>query len=94
MCGLVKHSVLTAFGISDSRKYLGWYNGTTASPSLFGPHINCLLTAALCAEVLPQGCYVSVPAQCVDVLWRRGPVEELKGSQVGLRRAEPSQVAA
>lgn len=56
--------------------------------------INCLLTAALRAEVLLQGCYVSVPAQSVDMLWIWGPVEKLKSFLVGLGGAEPCQVAA
>lgn len=54
----------------------------------------CLLTAALRAQVLLQGCYVSVPAQSVNVLRVWGPAEELKGFLVGLGGAEPSQVAA
>lgn len=51
-----------------------------------------LLTAALGVQV--QGCYVSVPAQSVNVLRVWGPAEELKGFLVGLGGAEPSQVAA
>lgn len=54
----------------------------------------CLLTAALGADVLLQGCYVSVPAQSVNVLRVGGPAEERKGFLVGLGGAEPSQVAA
>lgn len=53
-----------------------------------------LLTAALGVQVLVQGCYVSVPAQSVNVLRVWGPAEELKGFLVGLGGAEPSQVAA
>lgn len=53
-----------------------------------------LLTAAVCVEVLLQSCYVSEPAQNVDMLWIWGPVEELKGFLVSLGGAEPSQVAA
>lgn len=52
-----------------------------------------LLTAALWVEIL-QGCYVSVPAQSVHVLWIWGPAEELKGFLVGLGGAEPCEVAA
>lgn len=54
----------------------------------------CLLTAALGADVLPQGRYVSVPAQSVNVLRVGGPAEERKGFPVGLGGAEPGQVAA
>lgn len=53
-----------------------------------------LLTAALRAEVLLQSCYVSVPAQSVNVSRVWGPAEELKGFLVGLGGAEPGQVAA
>lgn len=53
-----------------------------------------LLTAALREEVQLQGCYVSVPAQSVDMVRVWGPVEEIKGFLVGLGGAEPRQVAA
>lgn len=66
----------------------GWCVRDPVSPFI------CLLTAALRVEVLLQGCYVSVPAQSVNVLRVWGPAEEHKGFLVGLGGAEPSQVAA
>lgn len=72
----------------------------TASTSRDPDHVSpvhafiCLLTAAVRAVVLLQGCYVSEPAQSVNVLRVWGSAEELKGFLVGLRGAEPSQVAA
>ena len=61
---------------------------------LFRGSCDLLTAAALRAEILLQRGYVSVPAQGVDMLGCRGPVEEPKGLLVCLRRTEPSQVAA
>lgn len=76
--------------MSDSLHVPSWDDDQVCPIHAF----NCLLTAALRAEVLLQGCYVSVPAQSVHMLWIWGPAEELKGFLVGLGGAEPSQVAA
>lgn len=54
----------------------------------------CLLTAAVGVDVLLQCRYVPVPAQSVNLLWVWWPAEEFKGFLVGLRGAEPCQVAA